>query len=91
MNSGYENASLPSYSYSFFSAKGKIEAKLSLFCFSLADHDYEIVASIPLASICDVKKFSRKNMPKDKQMFLMDGFEVFCSNIQSYRVRKANV
>lgn len=49
------------------------------------DHDYEIVASIPLASICDVKKFSRKNMPKDKQMFLMDGFEVFCSNIQSYR------
>ena len=29
-------------------------------------------------------------MPKDKQMFLMDGFEVFCSNIQSYRVRKAN-
>ena len=84
MNTGYENASLPFYSYSFFSAKGKIEAKL--FCFSLADHDYEIVASIPLASICDVKKFSRKNMPKDKQMFLMDGFEVFCSNIQSYRV-----
>lgn len=67
-------------------AKGEIEANLSSFCFSLADHDYEIVASIPLASICDVKKFSRKNMPKDKQMFLMDGFEVFCSNIQSYRV-----
>ncbi|XP_020625408.1 uncharacterized protein LOC110062803 [Orbicella faveolata] len=49
------------------------------------DHSYEIVASVPLASISDVKKFSKKNLPKDKQMFLMDGFEILCSNIQSYR------
>ena len=51
------------------------------------DHSYEIVASVPLSSISDVKKFSKKNLPKDKQMFLMDGFEILCSNIQSYRVR----
>lgn len=49
------------------------------------DHSYEIVASIPLTSICEVKKFSKKNLPKDKQMFLMDGIEIVCSNIQSYR------
>lgn len=49
------------------------------------DHSYEIVASVPLSSISDVKKFSKKNLPKDKQMFLMDGFEILCSNIQSYR------
>jgi len=52
----------------------------------IVDHSYEIVASVPLASISDVKKFSKKNLPKDKQMFLMDGFEILCSNIQSYRV-----
>ena len=45
------------------------------------------MASIPLTSICEVKKFSKKNLPKDKQMFLMDGIEIVCSNIQSYRVR----
>lgn len=49
------------------------------------DYSYEIVASIPLTSICDVRKFSKKNLPKDKQMFSMDGFEVICSNIQSHR------
>lgn len=45
------------------------------------------MASIPLSNICDIKKFSKKNLPKDKQMFLMDGFEILCSNIQSHRVR----
>ena len=53
---------------------------------SITDYSYESVASIPLTSICDVRKFSKKNLPKDKQMFLMDGFEVICSNIQSHRV-----
>ena len=53
----------------------------------IVDHSYEIVASVPLSSISDVKKFSKKNLPKDKQMFLMDGFEILCSNIQSHRVR----
>lgn len=57
-----------------------------LYHFCLTDHSFEIVASVPLSSICDVKKFSKKNLPKDKQMFLMDGFEILCSNIQSYRV-----
>ena len=52
----------------------------------IVDHSYEIVATVPLSSILDVKKFSKKNLPKDKQMFLMDGVEILCSNIQSYRV-----
>lgn len=55
------------------------------FCY-FTDYSYEIVASVPLTSICEVKKFSKKNLPKDKQMFLMDGFEIICSNIQSHRV-----
>lgn len=49
------------------------------------DHSYEVEVSIPLSSIFDIKKFSKKNLPKDKQMFLLDGFEIFCSNIQSHR------
>ncbi|KAK2567544.1 Myotubularin-related protein 2 [Acropora cervicornis] len=48
-------------------------------------HNYEVVASIPLTSICEVKRFSKRNLPKDKQMFLMDGFEIICSSIQSHR------
>lgn len=46
------------------------------------------MASIPLTSICEVKRFSKRNLPKGKQMFLMDGFEIICSSIQSHRVRK---
>ena len=66
-----------------------ISSKRTLFIplVNFTDRSYEIVASVHLSSISDVKKFSRKNLPKDKQMFLMDGFEIFCSNIQSHRVR----
>ena len=56
------------------------------FYFYQTDHSYEVEVSIPLSSIFDIKKFSKKNLPKDKQMFLLDGFEIFCSNIQSHRV-----
>ena len=56
--------------------------------FGFADHCYEVLVSVPLTSISDVRKFSKKNLSKDKQMFLMDGFEVLCSDIQSYRVRR---
>lgn len=49
------------------------------------DHSYEVKVSIPLSSIFDIKKFSKKNLPKDKQMFLLDGFEILCGNIQSHR------
>lgn len=51
---------------------------------------YDVVASIPVTSISEMKRFSKRNLPKDKQMFLMDGFEIICSSIQSHRVRTHN-
>ncbi|KAK3742222.1 hypothetical protein QZH41_008996 [Actinostola sp. cb2023] len=49
------------------------------------NHTFDLELSVPCASIYEIRKYSRKNLPKGKSMFLCDGFELLCSNIKSHR------
>ncbi|XP_031564822.1 uncharacterized protein LOC116300167 isoform X2 [Actinia tenebrosa] len=48
-------------------------------------HVYDLELSIPCTSIYDIRKYSKKNLPKGKSIFLCDGFEILCNNIKSHR------
>ena len=61
------------------------ETNSYIFC-SLSGHVYNLELSIPSTSIYEIRKYSKKNLPKGKSIFLCDGFEILCSNIKSHRV-----
>ena len=54
--------------------------------FFLAAFHYDLEVTIPCTSVYDIRKYSRKNLPKEEIMFFADGFELLCSNIRSFKV-----
>ena len=60
----------------------------SYFTFLLVVLEYDLVVSIPNTSVCEIRRYSKKHLPKDRGMFMRDGVELLCSNIQSHRVSK---
>lgn len=55
-----------------------------LFIYLALPYDFEI--SIPCTSVYDIRKCSKKILPKEELMFFADGFELQCSNIRSFKV-----
>ncbi|XP_048586717.1 myotubularin isoform X2 [Nematostella vectensis] len=49
------------------------------------EHQYSLELSVPCTCIYEIRKFSRKNIPKGNSIFMADGVELLCSNIQSHR------